>query len=365
MKFILIFLLFWKNVVLSENRNFMRNSTNESNSTDGKVIIQPVVIIPVRSRYCNEGWGYGLGGADWECECSEGMQQSPIDIKADEAILFENKTIFEFLVRVDENKSKLKIIAEDSILKIKGKFAKIVTLDMQEYESYEIRIHAGSEHRIDGKSFDLEVQIYFNCTTPGSIKKSAVLSVLFKVSPGSSNLFFEKDISILDLPDETETQKDILNNIDLRHLFLSKENESFFPFSYFQYEGGDTSPPCREDTTWYIASNPIPISYTIIESIKDSLSSFYLPDCNENFLSQKKVEKFFSNTRNIQPTNKREVLFYKSCYDKPTDKELVSEGHYEKTVEKTTKYFYVNDSKPSGLSDSFIINSEEYKKLFQ
>ena len=45
-------------------------------------ITQPIVLVPIASRHCNERWNYQNFGDDWECDCSEGKEQSPIDIPA-------------------------------------------------------------------------------------------------------------------------------------------------------------------------------------------------------------------------------------------------------------------------------------------
>ena len=58
-------------------------------------ITQPIVIVPLASAHCNQNWNYQKFGDDWECDCKEGHEQSPIDlpkvdmtIKTDVAPLF-------------------------------------------------------------------------------------------------------------------------------------------------------------------------------------------------------------------------------------------------------------------------------------
>lgn len=43
-------------------------------------ITQPIVIVPTASPHCNQKWNYQNSGLDWECECSEGKEQSPVDL---------------------------------------------------------------------------------------------------------------------------------------------------------------------------------------------------------------------------------------------------------------------------------------------
>ena len=43
-------------------------------------ITQPIVIVPLASSHCNQNWNYQKFGDDWECDCKEGSEQSPIDL---------------------------------------------------------------------------------------------------------------------------------------------------------------------------------------------------------------------------------------------------------------------------------------------
>ncbi len=43
-------------------------------------VIEPIILIPLPSKQCNEGWTYLNNGKDWSCSCSEGLDQSPIDL---------------------------------------------------------------------------------------------------------------------------------------------------------------------------------------------------------------------------------------------------------------------------------------------
>jgi len=206
------------------------------------------------------------------------------------------------------------MILENNSLKLKGNLGRLTTLEEVSYEMYEMVFHLGSEHRIEGTKFDLEIQIYYQSVTPGHIKNSAALSILFKIFPGATNLFFDNDINLLDLPDRLEPVKSIVGDIDLSHLFMQNERDAFVEFSYYEYEGSITAPPCREDTTWYIVSDILPISYTTIETIKDSVYSLN-DECLSDLLlmSENVVETpLLENIRNIQPINQRKIFYYES-----------------------------------------------------
>lgn len=78
-------------------------------------ITQPIVIVPTPSAHCNERWNYNKFGDDWECDCKEGKEQSPIDLpKIEETITTEVAPLFRYIkvnakdvaATVDGNKTK-------------------------------------------------------------------------------------------------------------------------------------------------------------------------------------------------------------------------------------------------------------------
>lgn len=220
------------------------NNPNPPIKTVEIIVKQPEIIIPIPSPFCNEKWDYKKQGSDWQCECNEGKRQSPINLpKTYEAVRFFNKTLFDFYT-VSKEKN-ISAIFEDYMIKLKGNFGRLITWDLIQYDAYEMQFHTSSEHTINRKHYDLEVQIHFRASTPGYISNLAILSVLYKVTPGAKNQFFDKDINILDLPDQTEKTKILTNDINLKDLFIEDESDLFQPFSYYQYEGSLTAPPCQ------------------------------------------------------------------------------------------------------------------------
>lgn len=196
---------------------------------------------------CNDKWEYNDHGQDWQCDCKEGLSQSPIDLPDKKSIPETDKnTLFAFLdLEKDENGKPFEITYEDHMLKIKGKLGSIVTWDIIKYDLTEIQFHTKSEHTINEERFDMEVQFYYNAVTPGHLGKSAALAILFKIVPGSTNLFFDKTVNILDLPDKFEKNKKLSKSLNLKHLLMLNEDDEYEDFSYYQYEGSRTSPPCQ------------------------------------------------------------------------------------------------------------------------
>jgi len=60
-------------------------------------LIKPVIMIPLPSKTCNENYNYDMKGSDWDCECSEGKAQSPIDLPpVEKSIESPVKPLFQF-----------------------------------------------------------------------------------------------------------------------------------------------------------------------------------------------------------------------------------------------------------------------------
>lgn len=359
----------WRGFTCTNNSNQLtvHGTPPSKNIIKKKVVKQPLLIIPIPSPFCNEKWDYTAHGDDWQCECKEGKSQSPLNIPTmPQVVKFNNKTLFDFFpFDKDEKGNPLKMIFEDNKVKIKGKLGSLVSWSLVKYEMYEVQFHTRSEHSIAGQFYDLEVQFYYQATTPGYIRKSAAVALLFQIVPGTSNLFFDKTINILDLPDYQNPTKMLHKSIDLRHLFLLNEEDTYNGFSYFQYEGSLTSPPCQEETTWYIVSSPLPISYTAVEYFKDSLKKNSLEE-EKNCLNldlNTNEEEVIGNYRNqVLCDTERTVYYYEANCNEPPNKikkSMASPGHYEKIKQELSKYYYVNDDKPSGIPNSFVVSEGE------
>jgi len=358
-----------------------------------KIVKQPVIIIPVPAPMCNEKWDYSSHGEDWQCDCSEGFAQSPINLPDLKSIPETyNRTLFSFFdTDKDENGKPFEIIFENHMLKIKGIMGSLVTWELIKYELFEVQFHTHSEHTIKNEVFDMEVQFYFRAITPGCLRKTAALAILFKVVPGSKNLFFDKTINILDLPDRFEKKKKLLKPLNLKHLFMLDSEDSYEGFSYYTYEGSFTSPPCQgklfyffnhyflEETTWFVTSSPLPISYTTIEYFRDILKPQTVIIIFKIFKKKKKIlnikfdadltcmkleltidENIQDNVRKIQNSSKREIYYYDNhCNKVKKPKKSKPLGHFEKVDQKITNYFYVSDDKPSGIPNSFVVSPGE------
>ena len=137
------------------------------------------------------------------------------------------------------------------------------------------------------------------------------------------------------------------------------------PFSFYTYEGSLTKPPCNENTIHYVASEPIPLSNTVIELFKESLR---IPDLKAQIgqiiLNDNSI---MHSNRSVQKQNGRPVFFYESksngfpIIKRQRKKNIVEPTHFERKKLDISKYFFVNvnDDQPSNMPDEFVFSEEE------
>jgi carbonic anhydrase len=339
-------------------------------------ITQPIIIIPTPSPFCNENWNYQRNGADWNCDCEEGREQSPIDLPSSySAIKSPVKPLFQYdevsavsKVSTLEGQMKenetIKIKLKDNALRIfHEKFGKVVTMDGAIYFAQEIVIHTPAEHTIMGKTYDMELQIIHYGQSKGDIAKQLILSFVFEKTPGVYNKFID-DLDIFNLPNPLTIERDLTNNIYIPKIFYSADDTDIpfmKPFSFYTYQGSLTAPPCSENTIMYVASQPIPLGTTAIQLFKEAIR---VPDViNQNGDVLYSTWTPMSN-RKIQPRNGRPVFHYdhsEHCVPGEDKSKIRPQGHYEKVIKAQTNYFYVNSKEPSGLPNSFVVSEAQAK----
>jgi len=369
--------------------------TNITPTVINEVIEDTMILIPIPSKVCNDKWNYDRHGEDWECLCKEGIQQSPIDLPStDKAIRSPVTPLFQF----DEVNAKSTITTLDGEIKanqfIKMKYqngalrvlhhnlGKIVTLNGAVYIAEEITIHTPSEHTIEGKRFDMEIQITFYGQSRGDIAKQVVLSFLFEKKAGYYNRFLD-DLDFYNLPNQGFREKQILNNLFIPKILYSitgsddiDEVPVMKPFSFYTYDGSLTLPPCSEDTIHYIASEPIAVGSVVLDLAIEALK---MPDVdvegyNEESSEIEKrrnqaVDTIVENYRNIQERNDRAVFYFdhkKYCGENINniipDRPRRS-GHYEKVKRRVDNYIFVPGDEPSHIPGSFVVSEKESKLI--
>lgn len=332
-------------------------------------VYQPIILIPQESPHCNQDFTYAKSGSDWECQCKEGREQSPIDIVTKNVFKSPAIPVFSFeevaavspITSLDGTmvaKEHIKIKYWGNAIRIfHTNFGKVVTLDGTVYHAEEIIFHSPAEHTINGVRHEMEMQVVAYGQSKGDIAKQVVISFLFEQKPGVYNKFID-DVDFFNLPSKYFTEKDIVNNLFIPKVLYSSDSEEMVtmkPLSMYTYQGSLTAPPCTERTIHYVLANPIPIAHAVVTMLKEALRT----DDNQN-------ADDISNIRETQPLNDRTVFFYDASNCRtPTyfEPEPPKTGHYEKVPKQVTEFFYVNGDEPSGIPDSYVVSENEAKGI--
>lgn len=347
------------------NFSFCFTYETDKEKTKCNYIKQTIILIPLPSPTCNKDWNYLQKGLDWGCVCKEGQSQSPIDLpKKEDAIdspitpIFSYSLISKYMadsIEGSQHKGNLKIQNWKHLHILHDDLGRITTQDGTIYQAQEITFHTPSNHKIDGKQFDLEVTILHSGITKGDIAKQVSLSFLFEGSPGAYNKFFD-DIDIFNLPNPFTKEVELLKDLFLPKILYQSDEEGIElkPFSHYTYEGSLTYPPCTEQTIIYVASKPLKLSTTTIALFKEALRKPDLYNSRGLYFSS---PPSYGSKREIQSINGRPIFHYEACEKEKV--KISQEGHYEKVKDKSILFFYVNGDKPSGVPGAMVVTKNE------
>lgn len=345
-----------------------------------KKIKKPIIMVPLPSPTCNEKWDYKQNGEDWECDCKEGVEQSPIDLPSKEkALQSPVKPMFQYL-EVDyinnestlegflEARKKLEIRNSDNMINVwHNDFGKVTTIDGTSYQAQQITFHTPSNHNINGKQYPLEVTITHFGITKGDIGKQLTLSFLFEPTPGVYNKFLD-DLDVFNLPDPIQKKRGLQKPLFIPNILYEDNPEEVVipimkPFSFYTYEGSLPFPPCTERTITLVASKPLRVSSTAITLLKEAIK---MPDLKTKTGEIIPGDDSVSSNRSIKPLNNRPVFHYNAddnCGQNVPKPKPPKSGHYEKVLNRGTQYFFVSGNEPSGLPGAFVVSEKEAKGL--
>ena len=196
--------------------------------------------------------------------CSQGRNQSPIDLSG--AINAD----LEELILDYPNRGLVGEVNNGHTIQENLNPGNFITIQGQKYEAKQFHFHSPSEHRIDGRSYPLEIHLVHS-NPEGRL---AVLGLMF--IEGEENSMLNQLNGFRPAGMEPYT-----GPIDYA-LVIGSLNE------YYTYNGSLTTPPCSEGVLWVVLKNPITASREQIDRFHDEMGA----DTN----------------RPIQPRNARTIL---------------------------------------------------------
>ena len=206
-------------------------------------------------------WGYkGEMGADKWAEldekfymCSEGKNQSPIDI------------VNSYDTRLPEM-SFTNIERAHTFLNnghtVQANFSSgnSVEINGEKFDLLQMHFHTPSENHIDGKSYPMEAHLV-HANKNGDL---AVLGVMFEEGKEQSLLINKL---LRNFP-ENSGDKNSLKSTILGYEILPENKE------YYTFTGSLTTPPCSEGVRWFVFKNSVKISADQISDFSKALGTY-------------------------------------------------------------------------------------------
>jgi len=192
----------------------------------------------------------------WET-CIKGTKQSPVDLQRPYFGAF-NKLQMKYedqLWPVQENDGVVLRVA------FKDGDGSVLGIGDKEYTPKEAIFRSPSEHKLNGKAFDMEMQIMHEDT----IGNRVAMSVLMEVSDDipKDNFYIHNVFGhfFVDLPEANNKRR--VESMNLKWIL----NEQMLEH-YVHYRGSLTHPPCTEGVEWFILGRPWLIEEKWLENYK-------------------------------------------------------------------------------------------------
>lgn len=208
-----------------------------------------------------EAWGHLPGSA----VCSAGREQSPVDLKGAVPAGVPD-------VAVRWRAEDAEVVNNGHTIQVNWPGGSSATVDGEAHELLQFHFHHPSEHKLDGRSFDLEVHFVHRNAAGGL----AVLGVFFEPGPASPVLETVWNVS----PIRAGGSARLNRPLDPSLLLPAS------PVTY-RYAGSLTTPPCSETVSWVVYRSPVTASPA-------QFAAF--------------AELFPMNARPLQPLNRRKLL---------------------------------------------------------
>jgi carbonic anhydrase len=181
----------------------------------------------------------GLSPA-WEA-CGTGRIQSPVDFTGPAA----HHAGWRKVTIGYDRRTEGEIFNNRHTIEVETEGSNTLTLDDVVYELKQFHFHTASEHRADGRGYDLELHLV-HTSTDGS---NAVIGVFLKRGRTSGPLALIFD----SLP----------NDLNVHHPLDAPFNPAAFlpkSRSHYRYLGSLTTPPCTEGVRWIVMRDLVTIS---------------------------------------------------------------------------------------------------------
>lgn len=180
--------------------------------------------------------------------CKDGREQSPIDIST---VTITSLPAIEF----NYQPSPLEVVNNGHTVQVNYAPGSYIQVGDKRYDLLQFHFHSPSEHTIGGKEFDL-VAHFVHKAEDGQL---GVVGVVFR-DGGANNALSKVWLNMPEKAGTTVKSADIrVNAAD----FLPRD------FTYFNYSGSLTTPPCSEGVNWMVLATPNTVSKQQVKAFTD------------------------------------------------------------------------------------------------
>ena len=176
--------------------------------------------------------------------CSDGCEQSPIDLTGAEAEVLSE-------IGFDYAPSPISILNNGHSIQVNYAPGSGIALDGTRYELAQFHFHHRSEHTVDGADFPLELHLV-HTSADGAL---AVVGVF--LAEGGANDALAPVFG--QMPEESGRAVMVAGTVDAAALLPERRTT-------WRYPGSLTTPPCSEGVSWLMMTEPVTASRGQIEA---------------------------------------------------------------------------------------------------
>nr|CAG8468683.1 508_t:CDS:2 [Entrophospora candida]CAG8556818.1 5355_t:CDS:2 [Entrophospora candida] len=226
--------------------------------------------------------------------CKTGKLQSPIDITSELLLAKKKETPksdFQDALNVEfiNNGNTVEVLPG------KGNKTLPATIfssdDGTKYQLDQFHFHTPSEHRVNGRHFDVEQHLVFSKVEGKNPNEIAVVAVFYNI--GDEENAFLKPL-VEKIPKKVD-EKNEIEKVELSALVKDIDNIS----NAFNYGGSLTTPPCTETVEWYVNQKPLSLSieqFTTMRNVIGFNSRFTQLRSDESVIKKRsfpRLRRFF------------------------------------------------------------------------
>jgi carbonic anhydrase len=171
----------------------------------------------------------------WET-CGTGERQSPVDLV---------RASRQRSLRVQYSATTGEIFNNGHTIEVETEGDNVLTHNGIEFELVQFHFHVGSEHRVQGRGYDMELHLVHR----DAEGRLAVVGVFLKRGSSSGALA----PIFASLPDDVDVRHHLESEFDPTDFLPARRDN-------YRYSGSLTTPPCSENVRWFVMLDPVTVS---------------------------------------------------------------------------------------------------------